>query len=225
MSLDGTVDPWPACGYRRLAVDERGWLRPTDDWWRGLLGRPELALVDESCRAERRLHRALTDSPTRTVGTAELAAVRDTDARENHRHFLAFRDALLAAGTLEAWTLKLFRSGRITLPPLFIDLVVQAIVRGMAWKAVEDALEWRAAELLFRPQRITQHEGRVLSGRPRHAGPEPRDPGPGRTGPPAGRGAGAVEAAGPAGAGRRQRRALPRARRAARVAHAASCST
>ena len=156
-------DPWPSCGYRRLAVDERGWLVPTDDWLRGLLGRPELALVEESCRAERALHRALDEAPSRTVAPAELAALRDPDARENYGHFLAFRDALRAAGTLEGWTLQLFRSGRITVPPLFIDLVVQAIVRhGLEGR--DDAFELRAAELLFRPQRITLHEGRVLAG-------------------------------------------------------------
>ena len=28
----------------------------------------------------------------------------------------------------------------------------------------QDAIHWRAAELLFRPQRVTRHEGRVLLG-------------------------------------------------------------
>jgi len=163
MTDDDPGDHWPACGYRHLAVDARGWLRPTDDWWRGLLARPELALVDDSCAAERRLHQALADAPARDVAAAELQAVRDADARDNYRHFLAFRDAVRAAGTLEAWTLALFRAGRITLPPLFIDLAVQAIVRhGLA--GCSDALEVRAAELMFRPQRITLHEGRVLAG-------------------------------------------------------------
>ena len=34
----------------------------------------------------------------------------------------------LKAGTLEAWLLGLWRSGHITVPPLFIDLVVQAVL-------------------------------------------------------------------------------------------------
>lgn len=154
---------WPACGHALLAADGRGELRPTDDWWRWMLDRPELALVPESCRAERRLHARLLKAPGRPVPLSELQALQDADARDNYRHLLGFRDALSAAGTLQAWLLQLFRGGQITLPPLFIDLVVQAIVcQGL--QGVDDALEWRAAEMLFRPQRFTLHEGRVLAG-------------------------------------------------------------
>ncbi len=159
---DVPPDYWPACGYHKLEVDARGWLRPTDDWLRGFLERPEMALVDESCRAERRLHRALQQAPGRKVAAAELDAIRDADARENYRLFLAFRDGVLAAGTLEAWLLQVFRSGRIVVPPLFIDLVIQALVRH-GLEGSTDAWELRAAEMLFRPQRVTLHEGRVLA--------------------------------------------------------------
>lgn len=156
-------DFWPECGHAQLQRNDAGWLQPTGAWWRRFLARPELALVDESCRAERALHRSLLQRPTRRVPPTELAALEDADARENWRLFLGFRDALQAAGTLEGWTLKLFRGGRIEVPPLFIDGVVQAIVRGLL-DDCDDAIEIRAAELLFRPQRITLHEGRVLAG-------------------------------------------------------------
>ncbi len=159
---DVIPDYWPACGYRKLELDARGWLRPTSDWLRGFLDRPEMALVEESCRAERKLHRALQQAPGRAVEATELGAIRDADARENYRLFLAFRDGVLAAGTLEAWILQLFRSGRIEVPPLFIDLVIQALVRH-GLEGSTDAWEVRAAEMLFRPQRITVHEGRVLA--------------------------------------------------------------
>src|SRR4051812_46187495 len=96
-------DVWPTSGFRDLQRDARGWLVPTDAWLRRFLARPELALVDESCAAERRLHGSLSAAPTRAVAPAELAAVEDADARENHAHFLRFRDSLVAAGTLEAW--------------------------------------------------------------------------------------------------------------------------
>lgn len=158
-----THDLWPACGHALLAVDASGGLRATEAWWRLLLARPELALVPESCRAERRLHLRLNQAPGRAVPAAALAALQDNDARDNYRHWLAFRDALSAAGTLQAWLLQLFRGGQITLPPLFIDLVVQAIVcQGL--QGEPDALAWRAAELLFRPQRLTRHDGRLLAG-------------------------------------------------------------
>lgn len=156
-------DFWPECGFPLLARTSSGWLQPTDAWLRRLLTRPELQLVEESCRAERTLHRSLQQQPARRVSPIELAGLQDADARENWRLFLAFRDALLAAGTLEAWTLQLFRGGRIEVPPLFIDLVVQAILRGLLDHS-DDAIEVRAAELLFRPQRISLQEGRVLAG-------------------------------------------------------------
>jgi hypothetical protein len=156
-------DFWPSCGYRQLVRDERNWLQPTDDYLRGFLARPELALVPESCDAERALHAALAATPSHPVAPAELARLQDSDARESYTLFLRFRDALLAAGTLENYYLGLFRSGVIDVPPLFIDLVAQAILRHLLDDA-QDALEVRAAEMLFRPQRISVNEGRLLAG-------------------------------------------------------------
>lgn len=157
------LNPWPYTQWATLARDAQGWHRPTAAWWQAFVARPELALVPESCKAERRLHAALQADPLRPVTPLELAALKDADARENWQHALDFRDAAQAAGTLEGWLLRLFRGGPITLPPLFIELVLQALVRGLLDDS-EDAFEWRAAELLFRPQRVTQHEGRVLLG-------------------------------------------------------------
>jgi Family of unknown function (DUF6352) len=158
-----TFDLWPACGYALLQRNAQGWLQPTPAWLAAWLDRPELTLVPESCRAEMRLHEALRIDPLRAVPAADLATLKDADARDNYGHFLALRDALLAAGTLEAWLLALWRSGRITVPPLFIDLVVQAVVRGLL-EGGDNAFEARAAELLFRPQRLATHEGRMLAG-------------------------------------------------------------
>ncbi len=160
------MDFWPGCGYEHLSHDERGWLRPGDDWWRLFLARPELALVEESCAAERALHAALLEQPTRKVTGERLARLQDADARENYAVFLRFREALLAAGSLQAFYLSLFRRGVVDTPPLFIDLLVQAMLRGLldACPGVEaGAFEARAAELLFRPQRISLQEGRVLA--------------------------------------------------------------
>ena len=156
-------DFWPDCGYRHLQPSERGWLVPTDDYLRGFLARPELAPVAESCAAERALHAALLLTPSRSVPKKRLEAVADADARDNWRLFLAFRDALIGAGTLEAFYLAQFRRGPIALPPLFIDLVAQALLRHLL-DDCGDAFEARAAEMLFRPQRITVQDGRVLAG-------------------------------------------------------------
>jgi hypothetical protein len=157
------VDFWPSCGYADLWRNDAGWLVPTDAWLRRLLARPELALVPEACAAETALHEALHESPGRPVAAAQLDAIADADARANYRIFVAFRDALLAAGSLEACYTALFRQGPIRIPPLFVDLLAQAILRNVLDDSA-DAFEVRAAELLFRPQRIATQDGQVLAG-------------------------------------------------------------
>jgi hypothetical protein len=154
---------WTACGHQHLTRNARGWLSATPDYWRLWLQRPELALVPESCKAEKRLHQALLDAPLMQVAPAQLKAFKDDDARENYALFLRFRDDVESAGSLESAYMGWMRSGQIQLPPLFIDLVVQAIVCNVL-TGEDDAWVWRAAELLFRRQRITVQEGRVLSG-------------------------------------------------------------
>jgi hypothetical protein len=154
---------WTACGHQHLRRNARGWMSATPDYWRLWLQRPELALVPESCPAEKRLHQALLDAPGMQVAPAQLKAFKDGDARENYELFLRFRDDVEAAGSLESAYIGWMRSGQIQLPPLFIDLVVQAIVCHVL-ADVQDAWVWRAAELLFRRQRITIEGGRVLSG-------------------------------------------------------------
>ncbi|HEX2539854.1 MAG TPA: DUF6352 family protein [Caldimonas sp.] len=138
------------------------WLAPGDAFLRSFLRLPELALVDESSAAERQLHEALRESPRCSVDAGVLEAVEDEDVRANYAMFLGFRDAVLAAGSLEAWYLAQVRGGRIAVPPVFIDLAVQAIVRGLVDRDA-DPFERRAAQLLYRAQRITISEGRVLA--------------------------------------------------------------
>jgi hypothetical protein len=137
------------------------WTAPGDDFFRPLLARPELALVAESCLDERRLHERLVAVPTQTIDAAELAAVVDADARANYAVFLVFRDAVVAAGSLESYYLGLVRAGAVAVPPEFVDALVAAIVA----RLVDDrcsALERRAAQLLHRLQRIALQDGRVL---------------------------------------------------------------
>lgn len=154
---------WPGCGQHLLRPDERGWHRPTDGYWRLWLSRPELAPVDDSCAAERQLHARLLGGPGRPVAATELEALADQDVAENYRHFLRLRLAVSSAGTLEGAYLGWVRSRQFDLPPLFMDLVVQAIVARLLADE-EDAQVWRASELLFRTQRVTVFEGRVLCG-------------------------------------------------------------
>ncbi|MBA4177995.1 MAG: hypothetical protein C0505_15775 [Leptothrix sp. (in: Bacteria)] len=161
-----TPDFWPACGYTLLERNAQGWHLPTPAYLAAWLARPELALVPESCRAEMRLHEALRQDPLRPVTQADLAEIEDDDARESYGHFIGLREALVQAGTLEGWLLGLWRGGSIRVPPLFIDLVVQAVLRGLLEGGDDEpsAFEARAAEMLFRPQRLSRHEGRLLAG-------------------------------------------------------------
>lgn len=160
---DASTAAWAACGHHLLVPSARGWLIPTDAYWRLWLQRPELALVEESCAAEQALHAALLQAPSRAVPTHELATLQDEDARANYRLFIGFRDAVVAAGSLESAYAGFFKAGAIQIPPLFLDLLVQAIVCQLL-QGVDDAWQWRAAELLFRRQRVSVQDGRVLSG-------------------------------------------------------------
>ncbi len=161
-----TFPLWTPCGFEHLTRNARGWLVPTDDYWRLWLQRPELALVEESCAAEQALHASLMASPTRAVAPRELDAFEDDDARANHRLFLGFRDAVIAAGSLEAAYAGFFKAGAVQIPPLFLDLVVQALVCNLldGVDGSDGAWQWRAAEMLFRRQRVRVQDGRVLSG-------------------------------------------------------------
>ena len=163
MNLTDPHDFWPSSGFSALQRNSRGWLVPTDDYFRLFLQRPELALVEESCPAEVALHGALVHSPRRALDSLALANLADADIRANYELFARFRDALLAAGTLEAYYLGLMRTGKVDVPPLFIDLVVQACVRNVL-DATTDALHARAGELLYRAQLIHSQDGQILSG-------------------------------------------------------------
>ncbi len=136
---------------------------PSEPFWQSLMQRPELALVPESCRDERRLHDALQLKQLRTVKPEELAAIRDEDARANYAMLLQFRDGVVQAGSLTNWYAQLFAAGKITLAPLFIDIAAREILRDVLPEDADPFMH-RAAELLYRPQRITVHEGRILSG-------------------------------------------------------------
>ena len=103
------------------------------------------------------------DEPNKAVQATELNAIADEDARGNHALLLRFRDEVESAGSLESAYMAWMHNGQIQLPPLFIDLVVQAIVCNVL-EGIDDAWTWRAAELLFRRQRITVQNGRVLAG-------------------------------------------------------------
>src|SRR5215475_49665 len=155
-------DFWIACGHHLLDRDEGGGLCVTDEFLKAYFARPELMPPDDACPVERRLHRELLADPRQLVSADEIAAIADDDARENWRFVLAFRDLLLRHPTLEAAYLAQIRSQVNDLPPLFVNQLVHVILRN-ALDGCDDPFVLRAAELMFRPQRLTVHDGSLLA--------------------------------------------------------------
>lgn len=155
-------DFWRDSGYHLLAPTDAGQMAVTDDYLRAFLRRPELAPVEESCDRERALHARLMDAPAQVIPPETLTALADPDAIDNYRLFLAFRDRLVAAGSLEAAYLGFFTAGAITIPPLFLDQMAHAILRHIL-DGAEDPMRARAAELLFRSHKVTIDDGTIMA--------------------------------------------------------------
>ncbi|MGE5791662.1 MAG: DUF6352 family protein [Bacteroidota bacterium] len=153
-------DFWRNSGFHLLERNGAGRLRVTDDFLRAYLLRPELRPVEESGPGEVALYERLLDQPRRAVAAGELDAVEDADARENLQVWLDFRARLLGTDSLEACYRTLFDAD-VRTPPLFIDQLVQIILRGVL-DGIDDPLEARAAEILYREQKVSIDEGRIL---------------------------------------------------------------
>src|SRR3954447_10666068 len=156
------TDFWVSCGHHLVDRDDGGGLVPSDSFLKAYLARPELAPPPEACAVEKTLHAALLADPRRPIGAADIAAIADADARENWTLMIGFRDHLLAHPTLEAAYLALARRGAAGMPPLFINQLVHVILRNIL-DGCDDAFVLRAAELFFRPQRMTLHEGALIA--------------------------------------------------------------
>jgi len=154
-------DFWLSCGHHLLDRDADGRLLVTNEFLKAYLARPEIAPPPEACDAERALHGALLADPRRPVRRQEVATIADADARENWQVMIAFRDQLAAHATLEAAYLDIVRRN-LRFPHLFLSQIVQAILRNVL-DGCDDAFVLRAAETLFRPQKLTLHEGSLVA--------------------------------------------------------------
>lgn len=154
-------DFWLSCGHHLLDRADGGGLKVTDEFLKVYLARPELIPPPEACGVERTLHAALLAHPRTTVAACEIAAIADADARENWQMLIEFRDHLLRHKTLEAAYADLVRNGLGKTPPLFVSQLVHVILRN-ALDGVTDAHVIRAAEMFFRTQRATMHEGSLV---------------------------------------------------------------
>jgi hypothetical protein len=154
---------WANSAYKTLAISPDRQLLVTDDFLRTYMARPELALVPESCPAERALHQRLTENPRAEVVETEITSMADEDIQENYRVWLRYRARLLSASSLEAFYMSLFKGEGVDVPPLFISLLAQIFIRHILG---DDAhpLEVRMGELFFRNQKITIIEDGIVMG-------------------------------------------------------------
>ena len=155
-------DFWISSGHHLLDRDQGGGLQVTDEFLKLYLARPEMIPPAEACTVERTLHAALLAEPRMPVSPSDIAAIADPDARENWQLLVAFRDRLLRHKTLEAAYVELARNGVGKIPPLFVNQLVHVIMRNVL-DGVDDARVLRAAEMFFRTQRVTLHEGSLIA--------------------------------------------------------------
>ena len=87
-------------------LTQPNWLKPTDDFLREFLARPELAPLPESCTAELALNAALNAAPSKPVAPEELLALKDPDASESYSHFDKRNKGLILLARLEPATLQ-----------------------------------------------------------------------------------------------------------------------
>ncbi|MCB1991640.1 MAG: hypothetical protein KDG49_09290, partial [Geminicoccaceae bacterium] len=152
---------WASAGRELLDPAAGGGLAVTASFLKAYLARPELAPVAESCTAERALHARLLADPFAAVEDAALADLADADAAQNWRVWLGFRDFLARRPSLEAAYLALVKGEGPAVPALFVDQLVHVILRHLL-DGEADAYRWRAAECLFRPQKVSITEGGIL---------------------------------------------------------------
>ena len=154
-------DFWLSCGHHLLDREAGGGLLVTDQFLKVYLARPEITPPADACATEREIHTALLADPRQPVGPAQIAAIADADARENWELMIAWRDHLVGHRTLEAAYLDGVRRN-IKFPHIFINQLVHVILRN-ALDGCDDAFVLRAAELFFRPQKLTLQDGSLVA--------------------------------------------------------------
>ncbi|MBX9647229.1 MAG: hypothetical protein K2X57_09255 [Xanthobacteraceae bacterium] len=152
---------WVASGHHLTRRADHGGLVATPELIMAYLARPELMPPADACEAERNLHAGLLADPLRPVSKTDIAAVADPDARENWTFMINFRDRLVAAPSLEAVYVSLVRHGASDLPPIFLSQLCHLILRN-ALEGCDDPYMLRAAELFYRSQQATVHDGTLL---------------------------------------------------------------
>ena len=154
-------DFWLSCGHHLLDRGPDGGLVVTDEFLKAYLARPEMVPPEDACAAELALHQALLAHPRQPVEPWQIAAIADTDARENWGLMIDWRDHLVGYATLESAYLAIVRH-KLKFPRIFLDQLVQVLLRNIL-DDCDDVFVLRAAELLFRSQRLISYEGSLVA--------------------------------------------------------------
>ena len=103
----------------------------------------------------------MVDKPFALVDEKELNSIKDKDVIFNYEEILKFRDFLSNYPTLDAAYLAIARGQSVNFPPLFVDQMVQIILRNILNESPY-ALQVRASEMFFRTQVVTIAEDEIM---------------------------------------------------------------
>lgn len=156
-----TRDFWKSAGMHLCTVNRDGWLEVTPDLLRAYYTRPEIHPIDTSCAEENALFEELMADPFASTEPGRLEKIADSDAADNYRVVLTFRDHLMQAGTIEGAYLHIMRTGVTDVPPVFLDQMVHLVLCSIL-KDCRDPIRLRAAEIFFREQNVSTDDGRVM---------------------------------------------------------------
>ncbi|HTK12277.1 MAG TPA: DUF6352 family protein [Xanthobacteraceae bacterium] len=156
------TDFWISCGHNLLDRAPGGGLVVTDAFLKAYFARPELMPEPDADAIEQNLYKALLATPRLPVSAQDIAAIPDPDARENWQLMIDFRDRLLRHRTIEGAYAAMVRDGAGRMPPLFLNQLVHVILRN-ALDGCTDAFILRAAEMLFRVQTLSPHDGALIA--------------------------------------------------------------
>ena len=145
------IDFWLTSGWHLLNKDNENRLLPSEDFMKAYFIRPEVQIVSESCLQEIKLNKKLLNNPFSNVDKKEIELIDDNDVKFNYRMILNFRDFLSNSENIESAYLKFCKGQKINFPPLFLDHLVQIILRNILDKE-PFPLEARVAEIFFRSQ-------------------------------------------------------------------------
>ena len=154
-------DFWLTSGWHLLDQNDEGHLVPTEAFMRAYFYRPEVVPIEESCEAETNLHKKLVDKPFALVEKKELNSIKDKDVIFNYEVILKFRDFLSNYSTLDAAYLAIARGQPVNFPPLFVDQIVQIILRNIL-NETPYPMQVRASEIFFRTQVVTIAEDEIM---------------------------------------------------------------